>query len=679
MTGQPGQNDFLVNLLALQQDGRQAISAPANWTKEDPLLEVPTETDEIVNELENTLLKGANGNTVARWHFFIGSPGNGKSAAIGKLCRGLLRGMNCCVLDEQGTSIEDLESTVVPYALRVFEGENQFASAMIVQDASVVRNPFAADVDPASELIATIKDAWEKGISLVVCTNRGVIEKAYRERYLDPEIKDKLWFKILRRLIENGEVILQGELGDNWIFDGRRPVFQKAKVTFSYLDNRSLLLGSSIFDELIQKAVADAFWTSCPDCDVLTLCPFKANRDWLADPGTRAIFLHLLRRGEILSGQIIVFREALAFISLLLSGCPRDYLNVHPCQWVRFRVESSDIFSLASRRLYMSVFSSFSRYGLESDALHWRRQLEGLSLLRTLAENGSESAACLDNVLFGQPPSTDVGVDRLFGTKGIFPEIDPWRECLPADFLDEWDGDLSTISQCPHPLFTEIERRSARVWATLEELIESTASHEASLCHWALKRWSSNFLIHFGSLLEGRTSWAKELDDFISILETLVKDPAQRSADEKRHLRELDRQLEKLLAARVHDQAEEDTVSLSDSVTLSGRWVADKLRPTIDASKRMSSLSIMVKFQAGEVGALSARAFLWLSRHLQGKLDARCFPEELLTGVIDARIRAAAKGQTAYAFANDDVSIIIRTDGQESFVLSRYDGDADVE
>lgn len=327
----------------------------------------------------------------------------------------------------------------------------------------------------------------------------------------------------------------------------------------------------------------------------------------------------------------------------------------------------------------MSVFSSFSRYGLESDTLHRKRQLEGLSLLKTLVEDGSNIAACLDNVLSGQPPSTDVGVDRLIGLKGIFPEIDPWRECLPADFLDEWDGDLSTISQCFHPLFTEIERRSARVWATLEELIESTASHEAFLCHWALKRWSSNFLIHFGSLLEGRSSWAKELDDFISILETLVKDPAQRSANEKRHLRELDRQLEKLLAARVHDQAEEDTVPLSDSVTLSGRWVADKLRPTIDASKRMSSLSIMVKFQAGEVGSLSARAFLWLSRHLQGKLDARCFPEELLTGVIDARIRAAAKGSAAYAFANDDVRLIVQTDGQEAFVLSRYDGDVDVE
>lgn len=679
MTGQPGQNDFLVNLLTLQQDGRQAISAPANWTTEDPLLEVPTETDEIVNELENTLLRGAHGNTVARWHFFIGSPGNGKSAAIGKLCRRLLRELNCRVLDEQEVSIEHLESTAVPYALRVFEGENRFPSAMIVQDASVVRNPFAADVDPASELIATIKDAWERGISLVVCTNRGVIEKAFRERYLDPGVKDKLWFKILRRLIENGEVTLRGDIGDNWVFEGSRPVFLKAKVTYSYLDNRSLLLGSGIFDALLQKAVADHFWTACLDCDVLALCPFKANHDWLADPGARGKFLHLLRRGEVLSGQIIVFREALAFISLLLSGCPRDYPNVHPCQWVRSRVELSDIFALASRRLYMSVFSSFSLYGLEADALHRKRQLEGLSLLRSLVENGSESAACLDNVLLGQAPSTDVGVDRLIGVKGIFPEIDAWRECLPADFLDEWDGDLFTISQYPHPLFTEIERRSARVWATLEELIESTASHEAFLCHWALKRWSSIFLIHFGSLLEGRASWAKELDDFISILETLVKDPFLRSPEEKRHLRELDRQLERLLAARVHDQADGDTVTLSDSVTLSGRWVADKLRPTLDASRRMSSLSIMVKFQCGEVGSLSARAFLWLSRHLQGKLDARCFPEELLTGVIDARIRAAAKGQMAYAFANDDVSIIIRTDGQESFVLSRYDGDADVE
>jgi len=39
---------------------------------------------------------------------------------------------------------------------------------MLVQDASVVRNPFVPDVDPASDIVATLADAWEKGSSLVM-------------------------------------------------------------------------------------------------------------------------------------------------------------------------------------------------------------------------------------------------------------------------------------------------------------------------------------------------------------------------------------------------------------------------------------------------------------------------------------------------------------------------------
>lgn len=80
-------NNFLVELLALQQDGKQAISSPSNWINQKPLLEVPTKLDEIIEELGNAILSKKGNNTIARWHFFIGSPGNGKSAAVGKLCR----------------------------------------------------------------------------------------------------------------------------------------------------------------------------------------------------------------------------------------------------------------------------------------------------------------------------------------------------------------------------------------------------------------------------------------------------------------------------------------------------------------------------------------------------------------------------------------------------------------
>jgi hypothetical protein len=332
------------------------------------------------------------------------------------------------------------------------------------------------------------------------------------------------------------------------------------------------------------------------------------------------------------------------------------------------------------RRIYMSVFASFSSYGLEIDSKFHKRQVEALSLLNAFAKDSNHDASeHLEHVLTASPPSTDVGVRRLTGQQGFLAEIDPWCECLPQDFLDEWDGNLAVTAACEHSLFTEIEKRCTQTWSQLEELIESTPSHEAPRCHWALRRWSSNFLVHFGGLLEGRTCWGKELDEFIKVLETIIKDPAHRTTEEKRRIGELNRQLEALLAAGVNEHSGQDAVPLSEAVTLSGRWVADNLRPWIDASRKSGSLSIAVKFQSGEKAALGARAFLWLNKHLHDKLDIRCFPQELLTGVVDARIRASAKGRNAYAFADEDVELLINAGKGDVFRLSRFDGDVHVE
>jgi len=68
--------------------------------------------------------------------------------------------------------------------------------------------------------------------------------------------------------------------------------------------------------------------------------------------------------------------------------------------------------------------------------------------------------------------------------------------------------------------------------------------------------------------------------------------------------------------------------------------------------------------------------YLWLTRRIEGKLDARCFPQELLAGVADARVRAAARGK--YAFESNDVELVIDTGTGERFRLARFDGDVDV-
>ena len=59
----------------------------------------------------------------------------------------------------------------------------------------------------------------------------------------------------------------------------------------------------------------------------------------------------------------------------------------------------------------------------------------------------------------------------------------------------------------------------------------------------------------------------------------------------------------------------------------------------------------------GERANFAASMYLWLTRRTAGRLDARCFPQELLSGAMDARIRAASQGK--YAFENDDVELIV--------------------
>jgi len=666
-------NDFLLELLALQQDGRHAISAPTNWTHE-PLLEVKTEVDEIVAELQETILVGNDCNDTARWHFFIGSPGNGKSAAMGKLCRRLMSVRGCQVRDENDVPIADLAPTAIPYAINVYEDGNRFATAQIVQDASVVRNPFSPDVDPAMELLHTIELAWEKGISLIVCTNRGVLEKAHRDYHTNREINSKPWFKMLTAIVSANTALL-GTVGDARAFTGKKTVFSKVQVGYSHLDNRSLLLGRDTFDSLLRSATSADHWESCVSCPAQNMCPFKANRDWLIDDEAKTRVLQLLTRAEVLSGQIIVFREALAVISLILAGCPRDYDRRHPCEWVREAVANNDVFSLATRRIYMCLFASYSPHGLEAVGVLQKRQMGALRWLFDVMDTGyAENRAAVARVVKPQPSSTDVGVTRLLGAAGIIASLDPCREALSADFYERWDTDYEAVPEAG-VLFTALEQACVSIWRELEDSLELAAEHSVPEAHWALRRWSSNFLLHFGALLEGRSAWSKELDAFAKLLGLVATAPENRSLDQKRDIRQLDTQVENLLNTVAGNQ-NENTVQLSEAVTLSGQWVRDKLKPRTVASEESGSVSLAVEFEGGERAVFAAPMYLWLTRRAAGRLDARCFPQELLSGATDARIRAASKGK--YAFESNDVELVVDTGMGEVFRLARFDGEVDV-
>ena len=524
-------------------------------------------------------------------------------------------------------------------------------------------------------LLHTMEHAWEKGISLVVCTNRGVLEKAHGDHHTTREINSKPWFKMLTAVVSAGTA-LHGTVGDARAFDGKKTVFREVEVGYSHLDNRSLLLGQSTFKSLLQGATSADHWESCIPCASKNMCPFKANREWLMDNEARPRVLQLLTRAEVLSGQVIVFREALAIISLVLAGCPRDYDHGHPCEWVREAITNNDVFSLATRRIYMCLLASYSPHGMESVGVLQKRQLDALRWLFDAMDTGNvESRAAMERVVKPQPPSTDVGVTRLLGASGIIASLDPCREALPADFYGRWDADFEAVPDAGGSLFTPLEQACVSTWKELEECLELASEHSVLEAHWALRRWSSNFLLHFGALLEGRSAWSKELDAFADLLTLVATSPENRSLDQKRSIRQLEGQVEDLLNTVAGHQAE-STVRLSEAVTLSGRWVREKLKPRTVASEESGSVSLTVEFEGGERAVFAAPMYLWLTRRAAGNLDARCFPQELLSGAMAARVRAASRGN--YAFENDDVELVVDGGKGEVFRLARFDGEVDV-
>ena len=672
-TSNAARNKFLTELLSLQQDGKQAISAPTNWTSTRPLLEVETELDAITADLRDACLL-AEANRVARWHFFIGSPGNGKSAAVGQLVRTLIDEKDCRIVDDEGTDIGKLDNTSVPYSLNVYEPGREFASVRIVQDASVVRNPYAADVDPSRDLLDTLRDAWADGVSLVVCTNRGVLEKAYRDTYLDPAFRQLAWHQaILKKLAERDDGTGLGTA--TLRFESRRPVFESVVADSTFLDKRSLILQQrDILDRLILRAVEPANWAACTGCDVAGMCPFRANRDWLADPHARRNVILTLRRAEILSSQVIVFREALAIISFLLAGCARDYKDVDPCGWVRRLAGRGDIFGLASRRVHMCLYATSSPRGLDSSEEIRARQLDALRLLRDkLAEAKDPSARHLTTLLDDAAPSSDVGVLRLLGKAGVFSRLDAINGPLPGTFSDDWDGNYERIGKLPSPLATDLDRECLAAWSAFEAFAENMPSHAAEGIHWSIRRWSSQFTLHLGALADGLALDGAEIDDFSDLLELLWKDKASRTIEERARLNELTQQVARLLNRGEMPEANGTTVSVAENAAVSGQWIETEMRPNIVASGASGSLTVAVAFgNAPGQTTLAAPMYLWLRQRARGTMDARCIPADLLSDAMDAKSRAV--GKSRYAFEPNNVSLRV-TGAEATFKISRFDGD----
>lgn len=661
-------NDFLERLLTLQQDGQQAISGPSNWLK-TPVLEVTTSLHDVVDDLLATVSPESSQCGQGRWHFFVGSPGNGKSAGAGLLARKLLAKGHLIRVQGTQQNLMDLGPSDVPYVLEVCEPNHAYPYLYIAQDASVLPNPYDPDADPAAALKELLIDAETRGISVVVCTNRGVIERIFARYYLEPSVAKSSWFRAIKVAVGTEEPTIV-----NVATSSKKHIFNSVRVTSISLDRRSLVLGDDTLDRLLRKATENSDWASCDNCPSRTLCPFKANRDWIVEASLRENILNLFAHAELYDGQVVVLREALAIVSLLLAGCPHDYDTNGPCGWVHAKVSSGDIFALASRRLYMLLFSSYSPIGIESDVRDRQAQLSTLESIHTAgkASFSTLSTKALNTAIKTATwPSMDVGAQRMLGRGRTLAALDPFCDTLPSQFLERWDESWAAL-QGDGPWITQIERDCFECWREMQRAAASCSDVIPSGYRW-LTRWITAFTIRAGALVEGQTTFHDDLDALVSILRICGRPTKEQ--------RDVVVKIEKTLAQSLDQDG--SGIAISPAAHLRGEWKDSELKPRLAMSdQKDGSLrdANSARFTFGKSSrtaiVLETKAFVWLKRQAEQHIAPATFPSAYLETAQDAMLRAAVI--SGYDIS-DDLDIYVNIQNGKTIKISKSHGVLDVE
>lgn len=586
-----GGNPFLTELLTLQQDGRQAISAPSNWLRE-PLLRVETDTIRRVRDFSEHVEAA----DVVQWLVLVGGPGNGKSMAVRELVTSLLdKGLT--IQDEQGLPISEMAGRPVPAVLEVRNSSGRLLSR-IAQDASVVPDPYVDNPNPARDLRSLMVRCAEDRCHLVACANRGVLEAAAAQKAGAAESPVD---QILARTAEVGRQ--RGTAGEiTHEFDG-------IKLTARPMDVGSLFEGSTpVFEQLLQEAMSEQRWASCKTCLAAEKCPFWANRRDLSEPEFRSRVLRLLEDAELLDGQPLVFREAGALVSLVLAGCAADYEHEHPCEWVARQVDVGGVFRLAARRLHMVLFSSSAPLGVEQEE-------EVLMLERVC-----NLAGIAPETIVHELPSTRVGLDRLLGKRGVMRELDPLSEPFERGLV-KWEGGYPTGLG-----LNGLERACQEVWDALDAALQET-DEDVTLELGALARWTSSHTLRFGALREGRYAWRIELDGFREAIGLAGQPGIGRRRQLTRLLREV---LDSRAGVRVAANVRVDPSACGE---IEVNW---------DESYARKSICISLGGSSEVLAQIPASIFIWLRRRHDAPLHDGTFPAVLLHAARDAIARAAS-------------------------------------
>jgi hypothetical protein len=651
-------DNFLVKLLNLEVAGKDAISAPGNWATE-PLLNIETDVNQAIDDIAPFLISKKEVDTGGVWWFLVGSPGNGKSAAVGSLVRTLENQYGAQFREPKaggklGRKLSELKQNEIPYQMELYEAGNNYATALFAQDASVVPNPYEKYPNTGTALIELLKSATAKGQSIVVCANRGIIERALQHK----GVKEEPWYQALKAIRDN-KTANPIEFGNA---TSANPIFSGVKVEVTPLDEKSIVADGT-FAKLITEAISNPSWDDCNGCESSSLCPFKKNRDWLKNDDGISRFSNVVRYAELISGQAIVFREALALISLILAGSSRDYKQITPCGWVEKKVKKGAFFSLLSRRIYMILFKSQSPLGLRLETSDREKQLETLS--KSSSNLGDLSKRAID-ALSQEQIATDIGLKRFLSLDGVFSELDPVRENQGKKLEQRWNlaPDIAHKLAEEQPLISDIEKQCFSVWADCEKSIDHM--DQKGLAHEyyrELRHWITSVTYRLGFFAEGKMLFQDELKEYQRVLDL---DDAKLSDDDD----ELIYDLEKSFAKFAFGSENHKKIAISDLLTVHGPKISDQLTPKIhlkDSRKTRLIMSIGDSYVE-----ISPRSFAWLRRKDRTGMSDQTFPPEVQQVANDIRYKAASS--IDYAFIESGINLDIKKPDDSLISLERRNG-----
>ena len=672
-------NQHVTKLIRLQQDGKDAISGPTQWLN-PPLLNVSTDSEEDVSSLVRQMCPRTDDTANrGRWHWLIGSPGNGKSAKLGAIAR-RLKENGYEIRTDEGLHLGSHDTNPLPYLLKVHEPNKPYSFAYLVQDASVVRKPYSEDCDPAKDLTDVLREATARGTSLLLCTNWGVLERLFDICVKDDSLRNEPWFRAVKGAIEHKVSSVSIPAGGG--SDGEKPVFDALQVSYELMDRRSLLVDSHIFEELILKAIRNDDWEICSSCPSVSLCPFKANRDDLTSPDLRKNVLDILRRAEVFSGQIVVFREAIALISLLLAGCPIDHDSNLPCEWVHDQRKNNRLFNLLARRIPAILFSGKRLHGLDARDPHRlgfngekHEQLIALKTIQELDNQDLDIRQTLVPISECEGVSADVGIERLLGSNGVIPTLDPLTDPRHAETLDDLFADLlsaeaiqDSSDRDPVRGIRDIEKRCIEIWERIYDVIAAEADPVIGqdLYFW-IRRWQTNHLAWIAAVTHGVTAYQSELESYLRFLAS--------TANRDEHLAtliELNGVLKNLLAPPTEGNEQTLRVELSNSLWLSGQWAQTELRPRLIHDSTKGNNALFVNMSQTHRFLVAAETYIWLKRQHDLNLSALSSNPDILDALRRTQAQAAAASQ--YSIQNEDIELLITDEDDSEFRVIRAEG-----